>query len=353
MMDHFDLTDEAFYDQMESCELRRKHFSHSAHLRLAWIHIHRYGAKQAETTISKQLKAYVTHIGMGYTFNVTLTTASIRILDTYIKNSEAKDIQALMVEYPALLESFKDMISRHYSDYVFMDKVARSTFLEPDRLPFGYVLEKSKSMSNLYPKINANCDELIKQFDQIDEDRKLLLDALAEYITEVYQSGVTPKLIVICTHNSRRSHIGQLWSSAAAAYYELPELISFSGGTEGTAFYKSAVQAMRHLGFEIDGNTDESNPRYQVRWNADMVPYEVFSKRYNDAPNPTTEFGAIMVCTSADEACPIVQGADFRIALPFHDPKAYDGTDIEMDKYKERGLDIGREMLYVMSKVGQ
>lgn len=351
MTDHFDLTDDAFYDQMESGELRKKYFSHSAHLRLAWIHIHQYGAKKAETTIAKQIKAYITRIGMGYAYNVTLTVACVRILDIYIRSSAAKDIKALIAEYPELQESFRDLIGRHYGDFVFMDKEARANFLEPNRLPFGYVLKQKKLVNNLYDKINKTCDELITQFDQISAERKLILESLAAYLTKVYAAKETPQLIVICTHNSRRSHMGQLWLPVAAAYYGLPSLQSYSGGTEGTAFYKSAVAAMRDVGFEIDGDINNENPRYLIRWNADLKPYEAFSKRYDAAPNPTEGFGAIMVCTSADEACPIVQGADFRVALPFHDPKAFDGTDQELDKYKERSRDIGREMLYVMSQV--
>jgi len=351
MTDHFDLTDDAFYDLMESGELRKKHFSHSAHLRLAWIHIHRYGAKEAESTIARQIKAYITRIGMGYAFNITLTLASVRILEVYINQSSAKDFKTLVTEFPELQTSFREVIGRHYSDFVFMDKEARSRFLEPNRLPFSYVLNRMKLKNNLYPRINDCCDQLITEFDQISEDRKVLLEELATYIAKVYNSKATPQLVVICTHNSRRSHMGQLWLPVAANYYGLPVLDSYSGGTEGTAFYKSAVAAMRDLGYEIDGDINNDNPRYYIRWNADLKPYEAFSKRYDDSPNPTSNFGAIMVCTSADEACPFVQGADFRIALPFHDPKAYDGTEIELEKYKERSRDIGREILYVMSRV--
>ena len=47
------------------------------------------------------------------------------------------------------------------------------------------------------------------------------------------------------------------------------------------------------------------------------------------------------------KVCPIVAGADFRIALPFEDPKAFDDTPLESEKYTERCRQIGREMLYV------
>lgn len=197
--------------------------------------------------------------------------------------------------------------------------------------------------------LQSTCDQLVQEFDQIPSDRKSQLQLLATYIRSKYHDGVTPHLTVICTHNSRRSHMGQLWLAVAAEYYGLPELKSYSGGTEATAFFTNAVHALRKVGFAITGNRGHDNPRYMVQWSDHMDPQPAFSKKYDQSPpNPSTDFGAIMVCNSAAEACPVVTGADFRIALPFDDPKAYDGTKLAAIKYYERALDIGREILYVM-----
>ena len=208
-------------------------------------------------------------------------------------------------------------------------------------------------MSKLFKPLEATCKILVEQFDQIDEDRKVKLSSLGKYISKVLLANSVPQLIVICTHNSRRSHIGQLWLSAAAEYYGLSEVATYSGGTEGTAFYKSGVRALQDLGFQLMCIQEGDNPLYAIQWKPYMQPYQAFSKAFDQAPNPTEDFAAIMVCTSADEACPIVPGAAFRVALPFNDPKAYDGTDLEAEKYEERAMDIGREMLYVMSIAAQ
>ncbi|MEM6956487.1 MAG: acyl-CoA thioesterase domain-containing protein, partial [Myxococcota bacterium] len=97
----------------------------------------------------------------------------------------------------------------------------------------------------------------------------------------------------------------------------------FSGGTEATAFNLRAVNALRKMGFEIHTKEQKTfdNPIYEVNWLNEEQPYEAFSKKYDSPPNPFTNFGAIMVCTSADEGCPVVSGADFRLVLPFDDPK--------------------------------
>jgi len=206
--------------------------------------------------------------------------------------------------------------------------------------------------NNIFSSLKNLCDELSSEFDSIPLERKSKLDTLSSYFSEKYKNGKTPKATVICTHNSRRSHMGQLWLSVAAAYFELPVVDTFSGGTAITAFNPRAVKALQKLGFEISTeNPTLDNPIYKIRWKDKMTPYAAFSKRYDDPPNPSENFAAIMVCTSADEGCPIVHGSDFRLALPFNDPKEYDDTPLAAAKYEERGRDIGREILYVFSKI--
>jgi len=207
--------------------------------------------------------------------------------------------------------------------------------------------------SVLLEKITTACAKLEKEFTLISAERKRQLYRLSEYFTHKFQHQQTPKIIVICTHNSRRSHLGQIWLAVAATYYNLPKIETFSGGTEATAFNIRAVKALQEIGFEIDTkeNISPNNPIYEVNWLAEAVPYRAFSKKYSDAANPSNDFTALMVCTSADKGCPIVSGADFRVALPFDDPKAFDDTPLEAAKYTERAYQIGREMLYVLSQV--
>lgn len=193
---------------------------------------------------------------------------------------------------------------------------------------------------------------VVTEFDQIAETRQQHLLKLSEYFQSKYIAGKTPKAIVICTHNSRRSHLGQLWLMIAADYYGLPKLESYSGGTEATAFNPRAVAALQRIGLDISTETPNAeNPIYDIRWNNEMKSYQAFSKKYDSEPNPQQEFAAIMVCTDADEKCPIVFGTDFRFPLPFDDPKAFDNTDLEAAKYDERCRDIAREMLFCLSRV--
>lgn len=204
----------------------------------------------------------------------------------------------------------------------------------------------------LFNKIATYCKSLEGEFDLIPSARKEKLLSLSQYFSNKFENEETPKAIVICTHNSRRSHLGQVWLAVGAAHYQLPEIETYSGGTEGTAFNPRAVEALARVGFEITSeNLAISNPRYNILWADDMKPYQAFSKKYDDGPNPQEKFAAIMVCSEADEACPFVGGTDFRLSLPFEDPKDFDGTDLERQKYNERCRQIGREMMFVLSQI--
>jgi len=205
---------------------------------------------------------------------------------------------------------------------------------------------------DLIPAIFSYCESLETQFDQIPPLRKTELLKLRDYISKKYHHKETPQAIIICTHNSRRSHMGQIWLSIGADYFDLPTILTYSGGTEATAFNPRAVAAIQKVGIQVNiAREDSSNPLYHLTWSENQVPYSAFSKKYDTPPNPTTDFAAIMVCTSADEGCPIVSGCDFRLALPFEDPKAFDDTNLESQKYDERCEQIGREMLFVMKNI--
>lgn len=204
--------------------------------------------------------------------------------------------------------------------------------------------------ADLYPEIAAFLEKRAAEFDRIDPARRANLEAIGAAIRERIDANEPVRLLFVCTHNSRRSHMAQLWA-AAAAHARGIEATTFSGGTEGTAFNPRAVASMRRAGLRIDATTDGRNPVYAARIGEQLPAMRCFSKVYDDAANPEEGFIAVMVCAEADEACPYVEGAAGRFALPFVDPKASDGTPEEAATYDERSAQIAREMLYIMTRV--
>ncbi|HTJ50037.1 MAG TPA: hypothetical protein VL443_11320 [Cyclobacteriaceae bacterium] len=203
----------------------------------------------------------------------------------------------------------------------------------------------------LLAPLNPTVQKLTKEFDLIPAERKEILEELSVFIESRVKANQPVYLNFICTHNSRRSHLSQLWAQAAAYYYDISNVHCFSGGTEATAFNPRAVKAMREAGFQITVIKDSDNPVYEVRFAMDAKPVIAFSKKYDDPFNHNTDFAAIMTCSHADENCPMVLGASKRIAITYNDPKDFDGTPQEAEKYKERVLQIGREILFTFSQV--
>lgn len=203
----------------------------------------------------------------------------------------------------------------------------------------------------LSPKIQTHCDRLTSEFDFISDNRKVLLQKVSEYIQQKIDADLPVQLMYVCTHNSRRSHFGQIWAAVAANYFNIKNVRTYSAGTEATAFHPNAITALREIGFIVVQENESENPMYSVKFGSPMDYVTCFSKTVNDPVNPQSEFAAIMTCSDADENCPFILGVELRVGTTYDDPKAYDGTALQNQKYIERSLQIARECLFVFSKL--
>lgn len=188
-------------------------------------------------------------------------------------------------------------------------------------------------------------------FKAIPEARRDVLRPLIDYLQAKVEAGSAIRLNFICTHNSRRSHLSQAWAQAAAAHYGIPRVACYSGGTEATALYPEAAKALEAAGFEVLPLSGGPNPVYALKYGPGSLPVIGFSKTYDAGFNPCSAFAAVMTCSQADAGCPFVAGAERRFAVTYEDPKAFDGTPLQREKYLERSGQIATEMAYVFSSV--
>lgn len=202
----------------------------------------------------------------------------------------------------------------------------------------------------MYKKLEEYIEGVKANFASISSSRKENLNEAADYIRSKKETGETVRLNFICTHNSRRSHLAQIWTQAAANYYGIEGIETYSGGTEATAFNPRAVAAIERAGFKVKKPGGE-NPKYEVSFGEDAQTMICFSKKFDDEYNPDTNFAAIMTCSDADDNCPYVPGTEFRIPITYRDPKESDGTDKEQEVYDERCKQIASEMFYMMRQV--
>ena len=204
----------------------------------------------------------------------------------------------------------------------------------------------------MYSSIKDYCNNLITSFDSISQERKLILQNLVNYIKSKIDSYQDINLVYVCTHNSRRSHFGQVWAAVAASYYGIQNVKTFSGGTEETAFNINAINALKRIGFEIMDDNFISNPKYSVYY-SDNEFSVCFSKVYNNKENPSSLFAAIMTCSDAELNCPYIPGVELRIGITYNDPKEFDNTPFQDAKYDERSKQIALEAFYVFSKINK
>ena len=185
----------------------------------------------------------------------------------------------------------------------------------------------------------------------VSNERKEILQPLIVYIQDKVNSNEEIRLNFICTHNSRRSHLSQIWAQTVAFHFRIKNVFCYSGGTEATAMFPKVVETLSKQGFQIQKLSENSNPVYTVKFDENQHPIICFSKAYFDDFNPKSKFGAIMTCTTADEGCPMVFGAEARFPIKYDDPKAFDGTELMDEKYAERSIQIASEMYYVFSQL--
>lgn len=187
--------------------------------------------------------------------------------------------------------------------------------------------------------------------ESISIARKDNLDPLVSYIQEKIHQQEKINVKFICTHNSRRSHLAQVWAQAMAYYFGIDNVFCYSGGTETTALFPSVVEALKKSGFQIRTISEKENPIYSIKFSDNEHPIIGFSKKLDDDFNPKSKFAAVMTCSQADGGCPFIAGAEKRIPITFEDPKIYDNTPQEAEKYEERSLQVATEFFYVFSQI--
>jgi len=199
-----------------------------------------------------------------------------------------------------------------------------------------------KTIENQIEKLEVNSIAL---------ERQNVLQPLVNFIQTRIENNATVRLNFICTHNSRRSHLSQVWAQTLAHYYKINAIFCYSGGTEATALFPVAAQTLENTGFEIEIIANGNNPIYAIKYSDNEHPILGFSKKFDSNFNPNSDFAAILTCSSADKECPYIANAAARIPITYEDPKAFDSTPQQAEKYQERSLQIATELKFVFSQI--
>ena len=115
--------------------------------------------------------------------------------------------------------------------------------------------------------------EIISGFqkNKISEERKQVLQPLIDYIREKRTHKEKIRLNFICTHNSRRSHLSQIWAQTMAHYFKMDNVECFSGGTEATAMFPKVAETLAKQGYEITKLSENQNPVYAIKFDKNEI----------------------------------------------------------------------------------
>ncbi|MBU3666784.1 MAG: arsenate reductase ArsC [Chthoniobacterales bacterium] len=119
-----------------------------------------------------------------------------------------------------------------------------------------------------------------------------------------------PRILILCTGNSCRSHMAEgILRKAAADILE----VHSAGSNPAGYVHPKAIAAMEEIGIDISAHASKHMNEFLDR-EIDTV---------------------ITVCGNADQACPIFPGQVHRHHWPFDDPARATGTDTEvMDEFR-------------------
>lgn len=213
---------------------------------------------------------------------------------------------------------------------------------------------KSDIQSTILPKLHDSIvQKILPNLNTISKDRLSILNGIGYELKNLINKLGSAKINFICTHNSRRSHLCQILFQTALEFYKMDHISTYSGGTEATALNERVVIALQDFGYRLEkvqpnqfnqSHNYQENPVYEIHLSKITKPILAFSKKYQDDPNPKSDFLAIMTCDHAAENCPVVFGASSKNNLNYTDPKASDGNPDEKQVYSNKLIEIGIEM---------
>jgi hypothetical protein len=130
------ITGEKFLEQFESQTLKPELFDHYGHLRLAWLYLNKYPLKIAVEKVTGGISTYASSLGATDKFQHTLTEAIVRIMANRLNCGNDDSFEAFLVTNRDLVDDIYSVVRLHYSDERLNSDLARSSFVDPDLIPF-------------------------------------------------------------------------------------------------------------------------------------------------------------------------------------------------------------------------
>ena len=194
-----------------------------------------------------------------------------------------------------------------------------------------------------FVKITINMDLVFnKFFSRIDsfnpnQKRKKRLDNIASVINE--NLNKTRSIVFLCTHNSRRSQICEVWGKVFAEIYRKKININ-SAGAFKTVVHSQVYESIVKCGLIV-------NNKKEIFF--DKKKFKLNSKTTDSIT--MKNFIAVMTCSDAEKSCPHDPKSIRNIKMFFNDPRIYDETDKMSREYLKTTTYIAEELNYIFKNI--
>tara|TARA_B100001079_G_scaffold142196_1_gene121790 strand:+ start:344 stop:916 length:573 start_codon:yes stop_codon:yes gene_type:complete len=169
-----------------------------------------------------------------------------------------------------------------------------------------------------------------------EKDKKNYLDDVVSKIEKILP--ITNNIVFLCTHNSRRSQLCQVWGSILSKIYNI-DLKFNSAGTEKTEVHKTIFYCFSNVGIEIK----DSKIFYGD------LSLSLHSKVLEEIQSD--KFISIMTCSDAEKSCPSDSRSIRNISMIYQDPKIFDDTEKEREEYSKTSKLIAEELNYIIKNL--
>jgi hypothetical protein len=131
------MTDEEFLIAFERCTLPEKAWTHCAHVRMAWLYLHRGALPEMLAIVRKGIKRYNATLNKTIAYHETITRGFLILIDDRMRRAGGDgSFEAFCADNPDLLDSKLTALLAHYRKETLFSLAARETFVAPDLLPF-------------------------------------------------------------------------------------------------------------------------------------------------------------------------------------------------------------------------
>jgi len=134
------------------------------------------------------------------------------------------------------------------------------------------------------------------------------------------------RILILCTHNSARSQIGEGWLRYYAQQMNLNAEI-WSAGTEKSQVKPEAVEVMKEIGIDLSGHSSKTLWEVPDPWDFDVV---------------------VTVCHSANDTCPAYPAKTTRLHVSFPDPSGK-----SLDEWRRVRDALGRMCKRLVGKLSE